>query len=134
MDREEVENAITMAWIAGIIAGVVLLVLNLNRAVGGGIDAWIFIDVLAMFGLSFGVYKKNRACAILLVIYFGGAGIYKIIESPLPSSAKFIGLIMVLIFLSFGVRGTFVYHKITKAERISKANSEMDTGVTGTAK
>jgi len=37
------------------------------------------------------------------------------------------------IFLFRGIRGTFAYHRIIKAERISKANSEMDAGGTRTA-
>lgn len=118
MDKDEANNAIKSAWIAGIIAGVIILVVSLipNSPFGlGGL-----IEVFIYFSLTFGVYKKNRACAVIFFIYFVSFKIFQLIAlgdwKPGPLA------LVISIFLFQGIRGTFAYHRIIKAETNREEN------------
>jgi hypothetical protein len=67
MNKEDAEKAIKNAWIAGIISGVITLLAIFFLA---GIDLFNLIDVALIFGLAFGIYKKSRAAAVIMLIYF----------------------------------------------------------------
>ncbi len=131
MDIKKANRAIKGAWIVGIIAGVATLVSSLTLgATPYGLSA--LIDVFIIFSLTFGIYKKNRACAVIFFIYFVGSKIFQLIAFGWWGSLPF--AVVFSIFLYRGILGTFAYHRIAKAELMSKSNSEMDTGGTGTAK
>lgn len=129
MDKDEANNAIKSAWIAGIIVGVIILAVSLIPNTPFGL--WGLIEAFIYFSLTFGVYKKNRACAVIFFIYFVSFKIFQLIA--LGEWKPGLLALVISIFLFQGIRGTFAYHKIAKAELMSKANSEMDTGGTGTA-
>ena len=114
MNIEKANNAIKSAWIAGVISGTLTLILSLIGAFG--FDLWNLIDAFLTFGLTFGIYKKNRACAIILFIYFVGDKIFALIQSPATAAT---GIPMALVFGYFffqGIRGTFAYHRIRKSK------------------
>ncbi len=70
---------------------------------GGG----ILLDAVILFGLAFGVYKRSRICAALLVGYGTFNEVYMISSGIDKSSA------LRLIFIYFYIRGmfaTFAYH------------------------
>ena len=112
----DVLKKIKNAWIAGIFSGCVTLAITL-LAIGGtsvlGYSAWELIDVALIFGLTFGIYKKSRTCAILMLVYFVVSKIMLMIDAR-PST----GLVMAIVFIYFyamGVVGTFQYHKLARA-------------------
>ena len=102
------------AWIAAVISGSMTLLVTLIAIFGTsmfGFSAWMLIDVVLIFGLAFGIYKKNRICAVVMLVYFVLSKILLISESGQTS-----GLFVSIIFLYFfwqGVSGTFAYHKLT---------------------
>jgi hypothetical protein len=53
------------AWIAGTISGIVTLIVTFILQIRG-----MLIDVLLIFGLTWGIYKKSRICAVIMFIYF----------------------------------------------------------------
>lgn len=103
------------AWVAAIISGCLTLVFTLIAVAGAEIlqlNAWNFIDVGLIFGLAFGLYKRSRACAVVLLVYFVLGKIMFIIETGNIS-----GIILSIVFAYFyyqGIVGTFAYHKLTK--------------------
>jgi serine/threonine-protein kinase len=119
MDIEKAKKAIKIAWIAGIIVGVSTLVFTIIAVAGSdvlglGLDEWAFVDIFLIFGLTFGIYKKNRVAALIMLIYFVGSKIFVFIQSPAIGALP---LALVLGYFFFqGVRGTFAYHRIVKAE------------------
>jgi predicted Zn finger-like uncharacterized protein len=108
------QKSIRNACIAGTISGVLTLLVTLISASGVDIpgldfDLWNLFDVLLIFGLTFGIYKKNRVCAVLLFVYFVGSKVLMWKESGSVS-----GLSMATIFGYFflqGILGTFAYHR-----------------------
>jgi serine/threonine-protein kinase len=112
---DEVLKKIKGAWVAGIISGVVTFLFTLaalNGAKAAGFNAWNFIDVVLIFGLAFGIYKKSRACAVSMMIYFVVSKILIVVET-----GSFGGSVMAIIFIYYyaqGISGTFAYHKLMK--------------------
>jgi hypothetical protein len=115
---DEVLKKIKHAWIAATISGSFTLVVTLFAIFGNsilGFSAWELIDVALIFGLAFGIYKKSRTCAVLMLVYFIGAKILIMFETGKPS-----GLIMAIVFIYYfalGVAGTFEYHKLVRAQQ-----------------
>ena len=114
MDMDKAKGAITSAWIAGAISGVITLIVSLIGAFG--FDQWNLIDVFIIFGLTFGVYKKSRVCAIILFIYWVGDRIWMMVAQPEAIAGSLFMAILFGIWFFQGIRGTFAYHRIVKAE------------------
>ena len=115
---QEILIKIKRAWIAGIISGSMTLLVTLLAIVGIqilGVDAWYFTDVALIFGLTFGIYRKSRVCAIVMFVYFLASKIISMVQTGSPS-----GWLMGVLFAYFyfqGVLGTFAYHRFLKAQR-----------------
>jgi len=108
------KKAIRNACIAGTISGILTLLVTLIAVAGVDIpgldfDLWTLFDVFLIFALTFGIYKKNRVCAVLMFVYFVGSKVLMWKESGSVS-----GLGMAALFGYFflqGILGTFAYHR-----------------------
>jgi len=115
-----IAKMIKSGWIAGLISMGITLIFVLWSFVGTpimGIDAWALVDVGLMAGLSYGVYKKSRTCAVLLLAFFVIGKIYMWVEAGSPN-----GVIMAAIFAWYffqGASGTFLYHRWKRDTQIS---------------
>ena len=114
----DARRKIKTAWVAGIVSGVITLAVTLLSMSGTrlfGFNAWSFLDVVLIFGLTFGIYRKSRVCAVVMLVYFVLSKIYLWTITP-----SFIGLLVSLIFLFCyvqGVIGTFRYHRLVATGR-----------------
>ena len=117
---EAVEKKIKNAWIAGLISIAITSAFTLFSMFGSeimGLNAMSFIDVFLMAIFTFGIYKKSRICAVLMLLLFVANKYFM-----WQMSGEISGLPIAIIFLwfySMGVVGTFQYHKI----RASQAKS-----------
>jgi serine/threonine-protein kinase len=108
----EIAKKIRNGWVAGLVSVGFTLVLVMVSFTGTsvlGIDAWALLDVAFMAGLTFGVYRKSRTCAILLLAFFVLNKILMWVESNTLA-----GMPLAVIFGWFyvqGVMGTFEYHR-----------------------
>ena len=111
----EVLQKIRNAWIACLISLAMTLLLTVIAISGSsiaGYSAWQLLDVALVAGLAFGIYRKSRACAVVMFIYFLISKILVVVETGQAS-----GLVMGVVFLYFywqGVVGTFAYHRLMK--------------------
>ncbi len=116
----EILKKIKNAWIAGIISGCITLAVTIIAMSGTsilGFSSWELIDVALIFGLTFGIYKKSRTCAVLMLVYFIISKIMIMAETGKPS-----GIIVALIFIYYyfqGMIGTFQYHKLMRGPKAS---------------
>ena len=123
MELTTAEKHIKRAWIAGVASGIItfvllLLSLSLDDFLPQlGLDLWSLLDVMLIFGLTYGIYRKSRTCAILLLVYFLISKIFIAVQmGRIPS--LFIALIFVYLFVQ-GVRGTFAFQaRQPKTEKI----------------
>jgi serine/threonine-protein kinase len=109
---DEVLKKIKHAWTAGLISAALTLLVTLLAVFGVkmmGFDAWEFLDVAFILGLTYGIYRKSRVCAVLMLVYFLISKIIIFAQSGKPN-----GIVMAVVFLYYyaqGVAGTFAYHK-----------------------
>ena len=100
----------------GVISGTVTLAVTLISIFAApvmGFGPWELLDVALIFGLAFGISRRSRTCAILLLIYFLISKFILLVTNPSASSVP-----MALVFIYFYVRaviGTFRYHKALRA-------------------
>jgi hypothetical protein len=110
-ELNKANQQIKTAWIAGTVSGTLTLIMTLVS-----MNFYVLVDVFLIGGLTFGIYKKSRVCAVILLAYFVYA---KILDF---SSTSNINGFTVSIAVSFiycfaqGVRGTFAYHRLTKSQ------------------
>ena len=78
-------------------------------------DPSIFIDVIIGLILAFGIYKRSRVCAVIMLIYFiVGKIIYYNEMTYYGINLDFQTIVVALVFIYFyaqAVRGTFAFHK-----------------------
>lgn len=116
---EAAEKKISDAWwLALICAGATALLASIS--LGGepiaGIDAWAFADVALLIGLAFGLARKSRTCAVLLLVYFVGSKLLLWHES---GNLKGLPVALLLTFyFGRGVLGAFDYHRLVDAEPV----------------
>ena len=108
---EKTERSIRLAWQSGAGIGVLTLIAVIVSAGGFqvlGLTLWSLIDVALVLALSFGVYRKDRASSLLLLLYLVITRSYLFLET-----GKVYGLGITIILAYFflqGIRGTFAYH------------------------
>lgn len=111
----EILKRIRNAWVTGIISGSITLIFTLIAMNGDqlmGFSVWNLSDVVLIFGLTFGIYKKSRTCAVVMLAYFL---LSKIII--ISQTGSFNGSLLAIVFIyyySYGIIGTFAYHKHLK--------------------
>lgn len=120
MDYMKAVASINRAVIAALIsAGVTVIttiVVLVTNAQFLQINLLSFVDVAVILGLAFGVYKKSRVCAVLLLIYYIAGQI-----SVWLSVGNFATFPMTILFCYFyiqGVRGTVAYHNFVIPEKV----------------
>ena len=110
---KKIKHARIAAMISGIItlAGSITLIYKQPELQLSLFNMLSLIDVVIIFTMAYGIYKKSRLCAVLMFEYFLLSKIFIMsISSQISLGAIIIGSIF-LYFLFQGVRGTFTYHK-----------------------
>jgi serine/threonine-protein kinase len=82
-------------------------------SVGGlfGFTLWELFDAVFILGLTYGIWKFSRICAVVLLAYFVTGRIMMWAQNGMPGS---MGLLVAVVFIYFygqAVRATFGYHK-----------------------
>ncbi|MFS8580945.1 MAG: hypothetical protein LOD88_13075, partial [Novibacillus thermophilus] len=74
MDYVKADKAVKNAVIAALVSAGVTAVLSVFTIFTNvevlPVSPAFFVDIVVMLGLAFGVYKKSRVCAVLLLLYF----------------------------------------------------------------
>lgn len=115
---EKIAKKIKGGWIAATISGVLtcvimLLVVSDKMSMGNLVDIWTTVDVVLIFVLAFGIYKKSRIAATFMFVYFLISKILLMVETG-RSSGLFLSVIFFYYYFQ-GMVGTFQYHKLVKA-------------------
>ncbi|RJQ46933.1 MAG: hypothetical protein C4538_05980 [Nitrospiraceae bacterium] len=121
MEHPRIEKKIKCAQIAAIVCGVITVAGAIALIVNpqNGISLFNFlalIDGAFIFGMAYGIYKKNRTCAVLMFEYFLFSMILRTsISSRIEPVSFMVGWIF-LFFLYQGIKGTYAYHKCRTCE------------------
>lgn len=118
MDNQKALQHIKTAYGFGILSGVITLIATILSILGIfnlGLDIFSLVDVALIFGLTFGISKKSRVCAIILFIYYIGCKIDMLLNNNHISGST-VTMIPFIIAYFQGIRGTIHYHKNMKLE------------------
>ncbi len=114
---KKAEDQIKLAWQGGTVQSTITLVFTLLALAGydffirlfGVVDILSLINVCLIYGLSFGIYKKSRTAAVIMLIYFVADKAWAVIE--LKRNPGILSLLFLIVYVS-GVQGTFAYHRL----------------------
>ena len=113
---EEISRPIKHGWVAACVSCVVTLIATLIALSGdsaGNTDAaWNLVDVALIAGLAFGIYKRSRTAATIMLVYFVLSKVLIMMGTGMPS-----GLVLGLLFAIFYFRAmtaTFRYHRFLR--------------------
>lgn len=123
MDETKALYFIKGAVGAGSISGVTTLIISIYSIIVDGplgnltnpISPGIFglLDAIFVFGITFGIYKKSRVCAVVMFIYFLISKIILLAHMNIFS----IGIAVIFLYIFFnGIRGTIYYHNHNKKD------------------
>ncbi len=119
-DLEKATKRIKGAVIAGIISGILTTIIALVGA--SEIGLWGLIDSTLIFGLTFGIHKKSRTCAVILLAYWI---VSKLLQWDILTSS-FIAIGIAGIFTGYfiqGILGTFAYNRLFHKPATGKPGS-----------
>ena len=119
MNTEASLNHIRNGYIAALISVGITIAAYLLQIDANDInlfsDPSIFIDVIIGLILAFGIYKRSRVCAVIMLIYFiVGKIIYYNEMTYYGINLDIQTIVVALVFIYFyaqAVRGTFAFHK-----------------------
>lgn len=105
-----IRSAAILAFIAGLIT---LLIIFTGKF---GFNMYNLLDVFLFWGLSFGILKKSRTCAIIVLVYhlLNRIDMFRRTQS-LSISFGLVSIIAIVIYF-LGILGTFAYHKKLKLQ------------------
>jgi len=121
MNMKSAYSAIHGAWLTGLVIGAITLIQTgvvIFFSDGGERKETVlaFASVAILFALSYGVWRRNKICAVLLTVYFvlqvGGMAVSWIQSRTAPT-----GVLLYFIAMSLclnGARGVFAYHRFTR--------------------
>ena len=116
MNLSEARDHVGKAVFFGVISAVATLILSLVGYSNHGfkVGKGSLLDVLLIAGLTWGLSRYSRVCAMLLFAYFLISKIYIGVKSGW-SGGSFLSLIFLYYYFQ-GIRGTCQYQKLNRAE------------------
>ncbi|MBL8256408.1 MAG: hypothetical protein JNJ62_07390 [Pseudoxanthomonas mexicana] len=113
---DDIARPIKHGWVAACVSGAITLLLTVIAMASGGNGvgdgAWNLVDVGLIALLAFGIYKRSRTAATLMLAYFVLSKILIMAETGRPS-----GLVLGLLFAIFYFRAmtaTYRYHRFVR--------------------
>jgi len=125
MNLKSAESAINGASLTGLVFAILTLIQTVVVLFLYGdrrresVVAFSIISIL--FALSYGAWRKNKICAVLLALYFASLFAWMTV-SWIQSKTVPRGILLFFIAMLFclnGVRGVFAYHRIKETEGVS---------------
>ena len=114
---KEILGKIKGGWIAACFSGMmttglIIFMYTKDEPLFSLTPTGLIFDVVLIFGLAFGIYKKSRVASTIMFIYFLASKILIYVETK-----QMPGFFMAIIFLVLYFRamiGTYEYHKFIK--------------------
>lgn len=121
-----IERTIKTAWIVGLIFAAFSLLAVFSNSL-------ILIDVAIISALSIGIYKRNKACSIIMVLYTFVNIVFKIFLTMQPLAENYaIGVVLNIVFLIFffrGMRAIIVYHNLNQTPDSSENDKILSANI-----
>jgi hypothetical protein len=106
IDEKLTRIFVTCGWVAAVIAGF----LTTFSVMTGCLNKYYIVDMALLFGLAYGVYRRSRTCAVLLLAYAVASQAMFFSRGRQPSAVAMISAGIFFTAYALGVIGTFVSH------------------------
>ncbi len=122
-EQAAAEKKIRMGWGAALASAGITAVFSVVAMLGkslAGVTAFSILDVLLLLGLAFGMHRRSRTCAVILLAYFLLSKVlqYMVVSASATGRISVVsGIPMALIFIYLytqGVIGTFAWHRLRR--------------------
>jgi hypothetical protein len=114
-EPEDLARHIRHGVVAACVSGGLTLAVTLAAMSGltiPDIDAWMLGDVALIFGLAYGIWRRSRAAATAMLIYFVASKLIQFVESGQPS-----GLLISVLFIYLYARAMLATFKLHALRR-----------------
>jgi hypothetical protein len=119
-ESDKYKSMISQGWIAGVVLAsisfltwLIAMLRNDSNVQGYEITVYGILDIIVVYGLSFGIYKNSRACSIVLTSYFILLKLTQLFIVPFPKNIfPLFGLFIFGTFFIRAIIGTVNYYKI----------------------
>jgi hypothetical protein len=111
IDEKLTRIFITCGWVAAVIAGF----LTTFCVMTGCLNKYYIVDMALLFGLAYGVYRRSRTCAVLLLAYAIASQAMFFSRGRQPSAIALVSAGTFFTAYALGVIGTFVSDAHAKA-------------------
>ena len=108
IDEKLTRIFITCGWVAAVIAGFFTTLCVMTGCFG--LNKYNIVDMALLFGLAYGVYRRSRTCAVLLLAYDVASQAMLFRLGRQPSAVAFVSAGIFFTAYALGVIGTFVSH------------------------
>lgn len=104
------ERMVACGWLAASAAGIFMIAMALFVPGGGALMLVYFLGAAALFGLAYGIYRRSRVCAVLVLVnHFLGIVALFFQSHAVPPIQMATTLLLGVLYV-LGVIGTFVHH------------------------
>ena len=117
MTLEQAERYIGNAWMAGLVAATMSLVIIGISLLGFEliqVSVLSLVDVVFMVILSYGIYQRSRVAAGVMLVYYFLSQLLLLLSTGIVTSI-FVGAVFIYFFYR-GLQGTVRYHQLTEGE------------------
>lgn len=112
--RNLIKKGVNAGMIYGGISLVVILFLQMFSPLAEGFLKFAWLDIGIIYGLTYGIHLKSRACAGLMLVYYLLSKLAMITQGSIGLIGVFVAIAFVKAFYQ-GWRGTFLYHQIKRS-------------------
>jgi hypothetical protein len=108
IDEKFTRIFITSGWVAGVVAGFFTTLCVMTGCFG--LNRYNIVDIALLFGLAYGVYRRSRTCAVLLLAYDVASQLMLLSRGRQPSAVALVSAGIFFTAYALAVIGTFVSH------------------------
>ncbi|NGX88508.1 hypothetical protein GW579_15625 [Rahnella sp. Lac-M11] len=114
-----INRLIKNGWTGAVASALITVALDVYFWTSGVRNLLVYFNLIYVFvtcGLAYGIYRRSRVCAVLMLLLFVLDKVY----APVTySSGNIVFFVMFMMFFSGGVVGTFWYHSKARSQDVS---------------
>lgn len=114
--RKQIKDAFQWTLFLGGVNSLFFLAALTGAKTPGG--PWLIVDVIFIFGMSYGIFRNSKVCAKLMFGYFLLNKILQVFDGRFPIAAIFLSCVA-LYYLWMGIIGTTSYHRLMEEKSMS---------------
>ncbi len=107
------------AWSAALVSALITVALDVYFWIDGVRSGLVYLNLIYVFiscGLAYGIYRRSRICAVVMLLLFS---LDKAYAPVVYNSGSIVFFVLFTLWFSAGVVGTFWYHSGAESQEVS---------------